>query len=77
MSVFAVVVWCQALGCTTVVCVDKTGTLTQNQMTVQEVHTPHPPLITASDTRLTRNPFSLGDNSANPALACPPPLCVG
>lgn len=27
----------QALGCTTVVCVDKTGTLTQNQMTVQEV----------------------------------------
>ena len=27
----------EALGCATVVCVDKTGTLTQNQMTVQEV----------------------------------------
>lgn len=27
----------EALGCATVVCVDKTGTLTQNQMTVQEI----------------------------------------
>ncbi len=31
----------EALGCATVVCVDKTGTLTQNQMTVQQVNKQH------------------------------------
>ena len=31
----------EALGCTNVICADKTGTLTQNQMTIREVYVPN------------------------------------
>ncbi len=56
----------ESLGCATVICSDKTGTLTQNEMTVQRVWTPGGFLSVTGIGYEPKGDFQAGDKTVDP-----------
>ncbi len=56
----------ETLGCATVICSDKTGTLTQNKMTVQEVFTEEGSFSISGEESQTWGDFYIDKKKANP-----------
>jgi len=56
----------ETLGCTTVICSDKTGTLTQNKMTVKRMATLNKEIMVEGDGYDTTGKFMLDNNTFHP-----------
>lgn len=62
----------ETLGAATVLCTDKTGTLTQNRMTISELRLPDGSSLNASDIKANEITSKFGDLAFYGALACVP-----
>lgn len=57
----------ETLGCSSIICTDKTGTLTENKMTVRVIHTLEREYAVTGDGYETKGAFRCGNRTVNPA----------